>query len=262
MTTRRIRRLFPDHKTLIIACDHGMIDGPAPGIASLGDTLDAIIAGGADGIMCSYGTATVFAERLASTGLVLRLDGAGTRIGPHRGPGAQFYTIQDALRLGADAVCVTAFPGSDTEEATLETLARVIREAHQWGMPVMAEIVPGGFDSPPELRTPDAVKLSARVAAELGADWVKIPYVHSFEEVVRTCFVPVVVLGGPLHNDLTITFSMLHASLLAGGAGGVIGRNVWQSGHTQAMTRALRAMVHEGADAAQALEIFQRFAFR
>ena len=113
------------------------------------------------------------------------------------GPGAQFYTVEDALRLGADLLCVTAFPGSRHEEATLEVLARVIRQAHEWGLPVMAEMVPGGFDSGPEFRTLRSVSVAARVAAELGADWVKTSYVPGFEQVVATCYVPVVVLGGP-----------------------------------------------------------------
>lgn len=255
MTTRRFKRIFPDGKTLIVAIDHGMIDGPAQGIEHIGDTLNAIVAGGADAIMCSYGTATRFARELAHVGLVLRMDGAGTRIGPKAGPGAQFYTVEDALRLGADAVCVTAFPGSPHEEATLETLARVIREAHRWDIPVMAEIVPGGFDSPPEKRTLDAIKMSARVAAELGADWVKIPYVEGFREVVETCYVPVVVLGGKKKDDERATLTMLRASLEAGGAGGTIGRNIWQSPYPERMTRAMASMIHTSIGVDEALKI-------
>jgi DhnA family fructose-bisphosphate aldolase class Ia len=247
MYSRRRTRLFPDGRTLIVACDHGMIDGPAPGIADLGRTLEAVVAGGADGVMCSYGTATRFAPTLACIGLVLRLDGAGTRIGPKAGPGAQFYTVEDALRLGADALCVTAFPGSPHEAATLETLARVIREAHRWDIPVMAEIVPGGFDSPAEQRTLEAISVSARVAAELGADWVKIPYVSGFEHVVRTCFVPIVILGGKKKADPGQTLAMLRASLDAGGAGAVIGRNIWQDPDPQRVTEAMRAIIH-GSD--------------
>jgi DhnA family fructose-bisphosphate aldolase class Ia len=247
MTTRRFNRIFPDGKTLIVAMDHGMIDGPATGLEQLGETIAAVVAGGADAIMCSYGTATRFAAALVHVGLVLRIDGAGTRIGPKAGPGAQFYTVEDALRLGADALCVTAFPGSPHEEATLETLARVIRQAHLWDMPVMAEIVPGGFDSPPEKRTLDAISVSARVAAELGADWVKIPYVEGFEYVVRTCYVPVVVLGGRKKDDPRRTLSMLRASLDAGGAGAAIGRNIWQSPDAKSMTAAMSALIHRGA---------------
>ncbi|MCS7060429.1 MAG: deoxyribose-phosphate aldolase [Anaerolineae bacterium] len=258
MIARRLQRIFPDNKTLIVACDHGMIEGPAPGIEVIGDTLKAVVAGGADAVMCSYGTAVRFAELLAHTALVLRMDGAGTRIGPRTGPGAQFYTVEDALRLGADALCVTAFPGSPHEEATLETLARVIRQAHQWDMPVMAEMVPGGFDSLPEKRTLDAIQVAARVAAELGADWVKVPYVDVFREVTRTCYVPVVVLGGERRDDPRQTLSMVQAGLAAGASGAVIGRNVWQSGRTEAMTRALSALIHSDITTQQAWEIFQQ----
>lgn len=256
MVTRRLSRIFrPDGKTLTVAMDHGMIDGPAPGLEVMDRTLDDVITGGVDAIMCSFGTATRFAQSLSRAGMVLRMDGAGTVIGPKAGPGAQFYTIEDALRIGADCAGVTAFPGSPHEEATLETLARIIREAHKWGLPVMAEIVPGGFDSPPEKRTLDAIAISARVAAELGADFVKIPYVDGFERVVQTCYVPVVVLGGRRKDDPRTTFNMLRKSLDAGGAGAVIGRNIWQSPHPTRMAAALAAMIHQNISVDAAMEI-------
>jgi class I fructose-bisphosphate aldolase/fructose-bisphosphate aldolase/2-amino-3,7-dideoxy-D-threo-hept-6-ulosonate synthase len=256
MNSRRLSRIFkPDGKTLTVAMDHGMIDGPALGLEDMRRALDAVIAGGVDAIMCSYGTATRFTQSLSRVGMVLRMDGAGTIIGPKAGPGAQFYSVDDALRLGADCAGVTAFPGSPHEEATLETLARIIREAHAWGLPVMAEIVPGGFDSPPEKRTLDAISISARVAAELGADFVKIPFVAGFERVVQTCFVPVVVLGGKRKDDPRTTFNMLRASLDAGGAGAVIGRNIWQSPHPTHMAAALSAMIHQNISVDEAMEV-------
>ena len=248
MTTRRIHRIFrPDGRTLIVACDHGMISGPDAGIEKVGDTLERVIAGGADAVMASYGTASRFAAQLSRVGLVLRIDGAASVLGPKGGPGAQFYTVQDALRLGADALCVTAFPGSPVEEATLTVLAHVIREAHVWGIPVMAEMVPGGFDSPPTARTVHSVGVAARVAAELGADWVKIPYVDGFEQVVAGCYVPVVVLGGPHQDAPAATLTMLEAALRAGAVGATIGRNIWKSPDPTAMTQALVARIHGSA---------------
>jgi len=248
MTTRRLSRIFrADGRTLIVACDHGMISGPDVGIENLGDTLERVIAGGADAVMASYGTATRFAAQLARVGLVLRIDGAATVLGPKGGSGAQFYTVEDALRLGADALCVTAFPGSPVEEATLTVLARVIREAHAWGIPVMAEMVPGGFDSPPAARTVHSVGVAARVAAELGADWVKIPYVDGFEQVVAGCYAPVVVLGGPHQDAPEATLTMLEAALRAGAVGATIGRNIWKAADPTAMTQALVARIHGAA---------------
>ena len=246
MVTRRLNRIFrPDGRTLIVACDHGMIAGPDTGIEDIGATLAQVIAGGADAVMASYGTATRFAGQLARAGLVLRIDGAASVLGPAGGPGAQFNTVEDALRLGADALCVTAFPGTPVEEATLTVLAHVIREAHTWGIPVMAEMVPGGFDSPPSARTQHSVGVAARVAAELGADWVKIPYVAGFEQVVAGCYVPIVVLGGPQRDVADDTLTMLQAALQAGAVGATIGRNIWKAPDPMAMTRAIVTMIHD-----------------
>jgi class I fructose-bisphosphate aldolase len=256
-TTRRLNRIFqPDGRALIVATDHGMISGPV--IPNMAQMLPQLIEGGVDAVMASFGTATRFAAQLARVGLVLRIDGAGTVLGPMDGPGAQFYTVEDALRLGADALCVTAFPGSPHEEATLAVLARVIRQVHAWGIPVMAEMVPGGFDSGPEFRTLESVSVSARVAAELGADWVKVPYVDGFERVVETCYVPVVVLGGPHKDDPTETLSMVKAGVDAGAVGGTIGRNIWQSTNPKGMAAAIAAIIHNNATVQAALDIFRQ----
>jgi DhnA family fructose-bisphosphate aldolase class Ia len=256
MVIRRLNRIFqPDGRALIVACDHGMISGPDKGLENMADTLTQVLAGGVDAVMASYGTARRFAQNLARVGLVLRIDGAGTVLGSRDGPGAQFYTVEDALRLGADALCVTAFPGSPVEEPTLEVLARVIRQAHAWGIPVMAEMVPGGFDSGPEFRTLESIKVSARVAAELGADWVKIPYVEGFEQVIKSCYVPVVVLGGPHQDNPRSTLQLVKAGMLAGGVGATVGRNIWKALHPARMAAAVGAIIHQDVtvDAAMAM---------
>jgi fructose-bisphosphate aldolase, class I len=256
MVTRRLNRIFkPDGRALVVACDHGMISGPDKGIENMERTLTQVIAGGVDGVMASYGTATRFADKLARVGLVLRMDGAGTVLGPNAGPGAQFYTVEDALRLGADALCVTAFPGSIHEEPTLEVLARVIRQAHAWGLPVMAEMVPGGFDSAPEFRTAESLAIAARVAAELGADWVKIPYADNFQQVTQGCYVPAVILGGAKKGSERVMLETVKASLASGGAGVAIGRNIFQAENPAAMTAAVAALLHRDAPVDEAVAI-------
>lgn len=248
MTTRRLNRIFqPDGRALIVAFDHGLIDGPAKGMEQPAATLAQIVAGGADAILTSYGTAARFAREIAPLGLILRLDGGGTKLGAMDGQGALFYSVADALRLGADAVAVSAFPGSPKEEATLETLAGVIGEAHAWGLPVMAEMVPGGFDSPPELRTAESISIAARVAAELGADWVKIPYAPGFEQVTARCYVPAVILGGAKKGSEQTMLDTIEAALAAGAAGVAIGRNIFQADDPAAMTAAVAALLHKGA---------------
>ena len=258
MTTRRFNRIFrPDGRVLIVAFDHGLIDGPAQGMEQPADTLAKIVAGGADAILTSFGVATRFAEEIARLGLILRLDGGGTRLGQMGGSSGQFYAIEDALRLGADAVAVSAFPGSPKEEATLKVLAQVSREAHAWGLPVMAEMVPGGFDSGPEFRTAESIAVSARVAAELGADWVKIPYADGFERVTSTCYVPAVILGGAKKGSERQMLETIKAALEAGGVGVAVGRNSFQADDPARMTAAIASLIHQNAEVDEAMEVLQ-----
>lgn len=259
MTTRRLHRIFkPDGRALIVAFDHGLFDGPAKGMEQPAATLAEIVEGGADAILTSYGIATRFAKEIAPLGLILRLDGGGTSLGAMDGPGALFYGIEEALRLGADAVAISAFPGSAKEEATLEMLAGAIGRAHAWGLPVMAEMVPGGFDSGPEFRTADSIALAARVAAELGADWVKIPYADGFERVTSTCYVPAVILGGAKKGSERQMLETIKAALQAGGVGVAVGRNIFQADNPAQMTAAVASLIHHDGSVEDAMEILQR----
>jgi len=255
-TTRRLNRIFQaDGRALIVAFDHGMIDGPAKGMEQPGRALEKIVRGGADAILTTYGMATRFAKEIAPLGLILRLDGGGTKLGAMDGPGAQFYSVDDALRLGADAVAVSAFPGSPKEESTLETLARVVGDARAWGLPVMGEMVPGGFDSGPEFRSAESIAIAARVAAELGADWVKIPYADNFEQVTSGCYVPAVILGGAKKGSERVMLETIKAALNAGSVGVAIGRNIFQAEDPAAMTAAVAAILHQDASVDEAMEL-------
>ena len=103
MTTRRFNRIFqPNGRALIVAFDHGLIEGPAKGMEQPGETLAKIVEGGADAILTSFGVATRFAKEIASLGLILRLDGGGTKLGQMGGSSGQFYTIEDASKVIID----------------------------------------------------------------------------------------------------------------------------------------------------------------
>jgi DhnA family fructose-bisphosphate aldolase class Ia len=255
---RRLNRIFRPGRggrALIVAMDHGLLDGPCKGLEDPGWTIAQVAKGGADAVLTSYGVARRFARELAPLGLILRVDGGGTSLGTGGGPGALFYGVEEALRLGADAVAVSAFPGAPEEMETLEILADVIGEAHAWGLPVMAEMVPGGFDSAPEFRTQASIALSVRVAAELGADFVKTPYTSGFEAVTGTCYVPVVILGGAKRGSERDLLVDIRAALDAGGAGVAIGRNIFQADDPAAMAAAVSSILHSGASVDEAMHI-------
>lgn len=256
-TIRRLNNIFAaDGRAVIVALDHGLLDGPIEGFEDPGPTIEKVIAGGADAILTSYGIARRYPEELSRVGLILRGDGAATNLGtPSDGSASSlFFTVEEALRLGADALVVTAMPGCEKEEPTLTNLAQMTREAHRWGMPVLGEMVPGGFNGPPETRGTDAVAVAARLGAELGADFIKAPYAENYSEVTGKTFAPVVILGGSKGDEREMLANIADA-VSQGACGVAIGRNVFQCADPTAMTAAIVAIVHQGATVDEAFAV-------
>ena len=203
---RRLRRIFrEDGRTLIVAMDHGTNAGAMPGIENPGNAIARIVAGGADAIIVNPGLAKAFESALAGIGLILRLDLPPTMLGNGH-ESLMAYDVHYALQLGADAVIVNGAPGVGVEKLTLPVIARVVQACDAVGMPVVGEMTPGGFDADSSYKTLENLVLSARIASELGADIVKIAYNPGFENVVRGCFCPVVVLGGTRSPDARAFF--------------------------------------------------------
>jgi DhnA family fructose-bisphosphate aldolase class Ia len=227
------------------------------GLEHPGDTIERVIAGGVDAVMTSFGIAHHFARTLAPVGLILRSDGAPTRLGPDVAAPI-WFDVEEALRLGADALCVSAFPGHHSETATLDSLASVARQAQAWGLAVQAEMVPGGMGSGPEMRTVENVALAARVGIELGADWVKVPYVDGFEQVTDSCFKPVVIMGGSKRSSEAEILAEVKAAMQAGATGATIGRNIFGARDPEAMTAALSAIIHQDTSVEEALAILHK----
>jgi len=258
MINRRLNQIFrEDGRTLIVAMEHAGIFGPGKGLEKPGETIARVIAGGVDAIMTSYGIARHFSREISPVGLILRSDGASTILGQDM-PAPVWFRVEEALRLGADALCISAYPGDYKEMPTLTNLAETTRVAHAWGLPVQAEMVPFGMGSNAQQRSLENIKLAARLGLELGGDWVKIPYVDGFKEITEVCYKPVVIMGGKKRaGELDILYEMRKA-MDEGAAGGTIGRNIFESDNPEGMARALVAIVHHNASVEEGIEIYKR----
>ncbi|MDX9939134.1 MAG: fructose-bisphosphate aldolase [Sphaerochaetaceae bacterium] len=245
----RLRRLFRKNgKTVIIALDHGLGMHVNPELDDTGRLLEQVIEGGADGVLVSYGTARKYQSILSDVAVIMRADGGGSQIGPSGNGPQLLYTIEDALRIGADAVVCMGFPGTPYEHQTMEVLAALVREGHAWGMPVVAEMLPGGFTSDPP-KTVENIRLASRTGCEYGADVIKTTYVgppEEFRKVIEASYQPVIVLGGEKTSDLNGMFLSIEQAISVGAAGVAIGRNVWRHRDPVSITRALVDIVHNG----------------
>ncbi len=138
------------------------------------------------------------------------------------------------------------------------------------GVPLVAMMYPRGerrvgtkVGEPINEHDVNVVRLAARIGAELGANIIKTNYtgdVDSFKEVVRGCYVPIVVAGGPKKEGRGFEgiFEMAYGSIQAGGAGVSIGRNVFQDKNPKNMIKALYGIVNEGLDVEGAMRIYRK----
>lgn len=255
----RIERILNRNngRTIIVPMDHGVTVGPLYGLVDLRASVDQIADGGANAVLMHKGLPRCSHRRHGrDIGLIIHLS-ASTTLSPHPNAKSLVGTVEDALKLGADGVSVHINLGDETEGRMLADLGEMAAKANDWGMPLLAMMYARG----PAIKdpfAPEVVAHCARVALELGADIVKVPYTgdpESFSQVVAACCIPVVIAGGPKLNSTKAFLEMVRDSLAAGGAGLSVGRNIFQHKDPAALTRALNAVVHKGASVEEALAI-------
>ena len=247
-------------RTVIIPLDHGVTIGPVTGLMDMKSIVNQIAEGGANAVLENKGIiGSGYRGFGKDIGLILHLS-ASTNLGPDPDCKVQVATVEEALKLGADAVSLHVNIGSETEPDQLATLGRTARICKEWGVPLIAMMYPRG----PRIKNPfdpETVMHVARVGAELGADIVKTNYtgtVESFKDVVRGCPVPIVMAGGPKAETDKEFCEMVYGCTKAGGAGVAAGRNVFQHKSPSKIVRVLCGIVHEDLSAEAALEKYMK----
>lgn len=236
-------------KTVIVPMDHGITMGPIQGLEDMKDTVGKMVDGGANAIVLHKGIVKAGHRRgKKDVGLIIHLS-ASTSLSPCPNTKVAVCSVEEAIRLGADAVSVHVNLGADDDYRMMEFMGDVSESCHYWGMPLLAMIYTRGqkIDNEYDVKY---VKHAARVAAELGADIVKVNYTGSpetFSEVTRGCPVPVVIAGGEKLETDEDLLHMVAGSLASGAIGVSIGRNVFQHDDPSGIVRAISLMVHEGA---------------
>jgi len=242
----RLNRIFgPDGKTMVAALDHGIAGlSPLEHLTVPRTLLPEVVRNGADAIITTPGVARGAGDLFGRAGLILRVDGGPSALTGDWGNMEVLLSAEDALRLGADAVIMMGITGTPDEARSLAALGRMAARCAEWGLPLVAEMLPGGFAA--KEVTSEQLQVSARLAAELGADVVKIRYQgppEAFRNVTRACYVPVIVLGGSRQSPEQLVGEVTQA-LEAGARGVAIGRNIWQAEQPGKMVAALAEVVH------------------
>jgi putative autoinducer-2 (AI-2) aldolase len=252
MQNRLARILDPrTGRTVMLAFDHGYFQGPTSGLERI-DVNIAPLGEHADALMCTRGALRTSIPPATRAGLVLRASG-GPSVLKELSDENIALAMDDAVRVNADAVAVQVFVGGEHETRSIRNLTTLVDEGYRAGIPVLGVTAVGK-----EL-TRDAryLGLAVRIIAELGAQLVKTYYFEEgFEEVVAGCPVPVIMAGGKKLPELD-ALTMASRAVRAGAAGVDMGRNIFQSANPAAMMTAVRAVVHDDLDAADAHELYR-----
>ncbi|MEA1928143.1 MAG: 2-amino-3,7-dideoxy-D-threo-hept-6-ulosonate synthase [Candidatus Auribacterota bacterium] len=247
-------------RTIIVPLDHGITLGPIPGLTDMSLAIDRVVNGGANAILMHKGMVKAgHRGEGKDVGLIIHLS-ASTILSPDPHDKVMVCTVEEAVRLGADAVSIQVNLGAPTDSKMLRIMGAVSRSCRDWGMPLLAMMYTRGEGITDQFDV-KYVKHAARVGAELGADIVKVSYTgtpDSFKEVVAGCLVPVIIAGGEKMETDKELLVMVQEALEAGGCGVSIGRNVFQHKDPNAMIQAIRMLVHENKSIEEAMRILEK----
>lgn len=249
----RMSRIFQPKsgKTVMLAVDHGYFQGPTTGLRALRKTISPLV-DYADCLFITRGMVRSCVDPHTDSSICLRVSGGPSILGELSNEDI-IVSIEEAIRLNASAVGMSIFVGAANEDRTISNLGRLVNEAERYGMPVLAVTAVGKEMA----RDARYLGLATRIAAEIGAHFVKTYYCEDFNKVVDGCPVPVVIAGGKKIPELD-ALKMTENALKEGASGVDMGRNIFQSDYPVGMIKAVRAIVHGGATAEQAFEIYSQ----
>lgn len=253
----RLSRIMRKGKMLCVPMDHGVTLGPVKGIINIESAVKAVSKGGATAVILHKGMIKSLSH-VPRLGLVMHIS-ASTALSHYPNWKILVSSIEEGLRLGADAVSIHINLGNMYEHKMLRYLGLVADYCDSWGIPLLAMMYPRGENIKNPL-DPKYLSHAVRVGAELGADIVKTPYSGSpdtFKQVVEGCPVPVVIAGGPkVENDVEV-LKMVKGAMDAGAAGVTIGRNVFAHENPTLMVTAIGKIVFEGSSVEKASEVLK-----
>jgi len=266
MKSYRLNRLFnaKSNRCFDVAVDHGFFNegGFLKGIEDIEAAVQTLVEANPDAIQLTIGQAPVL-QSLPGKGkpaLVLRSDVAnvyGTDLPDHLFSRVIEDAAEQAVRLDAACLVVNLFNIPGEPEVTDDCIQNILDlkpQCDALAMPLMIEPLvfkpnteAGGYQVDGNL---EKILPLVRQAVELGADVIKADPTDDpadYHQVIQIAGrIPVLVRGGGRVSDEEI-LQRTHAILAQGAAGIVYGRNIIQHANPAGMTRALMALVHEGA---------------
>jgi fructose-bisphosphate aldolase/2-amino-3,7-dideoxy-D-threo-hept-6-ulosonate synthase len=242
----RLNRILRDGKMVCIPMDHGITNGPISGLENVHEVIYDYQDAGLTCVLINKGIIKSM-PRAPKIGLIAHLS-ASTVLGPSPNRKVLIGNVEEAIRLGADAVSIHLNIGSKEEPEMLQKLGIISDQCDEWSVPLVAMMYPRG-ESVKDPHDPGIVAHAARIGAEGGADMVKTVYtgdIDSFRNVVKSCPVPIVIAGGPKATSDAEIMQLCYDAMEAGAKGITFGRNIFQHKDPFMIIRLLKEIVISG----------------
>ncbi|HEU0213615.1 MAG TPA: hypothetical protein VFR13_06005 [Jiangellaceae bacterium] len=263
----RLHRILFQHglrngTAVFLPYDQGLEHGPRdffpnPAASDPAYVTRLALEGGFNGIAVQIGLAEKFYwDYAGEVPLILKLNGKTEIPSDAEALSPVNASVDEAVRLGADAVGYTLYVGTPAQDRDFEQYRRVRADAQRYGMPLIVWAYPRGsaIEAKGGKDSFYAVDYAARVASELGADVVKVNFPHpekrsavkspydavyssqqAIDAVVRSANRTLVLVSGGAKAGDEAMLEKARQSMEAGGTGLIFGRNVWQRDYDESL---------------------------
>ncbi|MFX1451390.1 MAG: 3-hydroxy-5-phosphonooxypentane-2,4-dione thiolase [Promethearchaeota archaeon] len=235
---------------VMLAVDHGYF-GNVPGQLKCFGDLNPLFEY-ADALMLTRGMLRSCVDPNIDIPIVLRVS-AGASMLKELSNEEINVTIEDAIRLNVSAITCSIFVGGEFEKQSLMNLSKLVNWGQEYGIPTLAVTAVGRE----MVRDDRYLGMASRMAAEMGATFVKTYYCDNFENVTSICPVPIVIAGGKKIEERD-ALQMAKNAIEKGAVGVDMGRNIFQSDSPIGMIKAVRGIVHNNATVDDAFEIYKQ----
>lgn len=262
-------RLAGTGKLLILAVDQGFEHGPARSFAMNPGAYDPhyhyklALDGGLSAYAAPLGWLEAGADTFAgAVPLILKMNSSNALMDKESIPDqAITASVDEALRLGCNAIGFTIYPGSEASLEMFEEVSELAAEARACGLAVVIWSYPRGALSKAGETAVDVVAYGAHMAALLGAHIIKVKpptahvetveakeqYQHQgiklntladrVRHVVQCCFNGrrLVIFSGMEVSEASQLREDIQQIAAGGGHGSIIGRNAFKRPRTEAL---------------------------
>lgn len=246
----KLNKIMSRGKMIYLAYDQGLEHGPT------GDFNDKNVdplyiieiakKGKYNGVVFQKGIAEKYNEEIKASGipLIVKLNGK-TNLSKGEPISEPICTVEEAVKLGAKAVGFTIYIGSKHEAHMMKHFAKIEREAHKRGLPIITWIYPRGKGIEGKSDR-ELLSYAARVGLEIGADIVKLHWKGTPDDLkwaVKSAGRCKIVVAGGLKKSEKEFLQDVKKVISVGVSGLAVGRNIWQSDEPIELSRKIKKVV-------------------